>query len=64
MPSKVQAKGKKYESSSDYRERNNIVQVNAQLTEDQRHKLRMLAAQKNLGISEMIAQLIEDAKED
>jgi hypothetical protein len=64
MPSKVQAKGKKYESSGEYRERNGLVQVNAQMDEELRTKLRVMAAKRNLTISDMIADLIRDAKDD
>lgn len=64
MPSKIQAKGKKYEGSSEYRERNGIVQVNAQMDEELRTKLRVMAAKRNLTISDMIADLIREAQED
>jgi hypothetical protein len=59
MPTKAQAKGRTYQSAKEWREKNDKVQVNAQVDPELRKKLRMFAAAREITISEMISEMIE-----
>ncbi len=64
MPTKAQAKGRTYPTAKEWREEKGMVQVNAQVTPEQRKKLRMIAAARGRTISELVADMIKDLKEE